>query len=506
MSVNRLVVQYAARRRPWSARRGNKRQFAQRLIPARFVPMRVHRLSAPLLLISPVAMNAAAADRPLSALHGRLHTHALHGICSFLSLCDLHMLSCADRAWQRDIVHDLPRFGVSCAGGPSLSEARLSAMLRSRSPLHRHLQALGTGLESGKRVDLPHGELMAVCERLPHLRQLCCRPFIFDASDWAALRFPARLRVLRVFSHTSPSASIAAILTAAASLEELEELELERLYPTTTPEIRLAALQRAPSLCRFKAHWVLPARSEMELSSAQLNDLRALAHLDDCDAMGFLSPECFTTLLRQPFEPRWRKVTAILCDATAAALPTLRHLTELNVRFTSRASCTSFAFLAHLPALTSLALDMASAEPGTHAALLDAAAPAADGGALLHGIVCFKLSLYDYTSAQMSVLLSAMPSLRALTLEHSLDVTGDLSFLLSSASLRANLTELSIVLGKSTANELLSTMLQLHSLQRLLLHDASCPDLTIEQQRRLRMTLPRLQELQCHATIEAMFG
>jgi hypothetical protein len=156
---------------------------------------------------------------------------------------------------------------------------------------------------------------------LPHLRQLCCRPFIFAAGDWAALRFPARLRVLRVFSHTSPSASIAAILTAAAALEELEELELERLYPTTTPEIRLAALQRAPSLRQFKVHWVLPARGEMKLSEAQLNDLRALAHLDDCDAMGFLSAECFTTLLRQPFEPRWRKVTAILCGATAAALP-----------------------------------------------------------------------------------------------------------------------------------------------------------------------------------------
>jgi hypothetical protein len=182
----------------------------------------------------------------------------------------------------------------------------------------------------------------------------------------------------------------------------------------------------------------------------------------------------------------------------------LRHLTELDARFSPHASCTSFAFLAHLPVLTALALDMTSAEPGIHAALLDAAA--ADGSALLHGIVRFKLSLYDYTSAQMSVLLSAMPSLRALTLEHSLDVTGDLSFLLSSASLRANLTELSIVLSKSTDSELLSTTLQLHSLQRLLLHDASCPDLTIEQQRQLRMTLPRLQELQCHSTIEAMFG
>jgi hypothetical protein len=379
-------------------------------------------------------------------------------------------------------------------------------MLQSRSPLLRHLQTLGAGLESSERVDLPFDQLMAVCERLPHLRQLCCRPFIYDAADWAALRFPACLRVLRVFSHTSPSASIAAILTAAASLQELEELELERFYTTTTPEIRFASLARAPSLRRLKVHWVHPSASgdDMKMSNAQLDDLRALAHLDDCDVLEFLSAECFATLLRLPFEPRWRKATAILCDATAASLPVLRHLTELDVRFTSHASCTSFSFLAHLPVLTSLALDMASAEPGIHAALLDAAA--ADGGALLHGIARFKLSLYDYTSAQLSVLLSAMPSLRALTLDHSLDVTGDLSFLLSSASLRNRLTELSIVLGKSTAIELLSTMLQLHSLQRLVLYDASCPDLTIEQQRQLRMTLPRLQELQFHSTIESMFG
>jgi hypothetical protein len=405
------------------------------------------------------------------------------------------MLSCVDRAWQRDIVHDLPRFGISCAGGPSLSEARLAAMLRSRSPLFRHLHTLGTGRGNYERADLSFAELMAVCERLPHLRQLCCRPFIDDAPDWAALRFPARLRVLRVFSHTSPSASIAAIipaaiLTAAASLKELEELELERFYTTTTPEIRFAPLARAPSLRRLKVHWANLSGDDMDMSNVLLDDLRALAHLDDCDVLEFLSAECFATLLRLPFEPRWRKVTAILCDATADALPTLRHLTELNVRFSPHASCTSFAFLAQLPALTSLALDMTAVESGAHAALLDAAA--ADGGALLHGIVRFKLSRYGYTIAQMGVLLSAMPSLRALILDHSLRKA--VSYLLSCASLHDSLTELSVARSNSTNRDLFTALMHFRSLQYLSLYNACVPNLSDAQQRMLRGTLTHLQE------------
>jgi hypothetical protein len=413
---------------------------------------------------------------------------------SFLSLRELAAALSVSKEWTAAVRSMRP--AMLTADIPSDEFAALC----SSSTLRRHVGRLGLMDEDDQHnLSLVFSELPTLVHALPQLQSLSmCVGMDSGATQWM---LPPQLQHLDVLLSDSFNDNGQAIATALlVSIGQLHQLHTLRFQMPSRKGPPLVALQQLPLLRNLDLNVSFPDVKQFAVDLCALHRLHRL-HID---TWGISQEHCaalFTTLLRDVPEEelqalQWREFVIVelpFTDELTPLLPRLPSLERLAGNFTQ---CIRFDFLAAIPRLLHLELDLAGIRGNAWTNLL--VAFTSDGLTRLHA-----LCLYGgpCSSEDLAKLLSHTPSLTSLVLDE-LQSVASLSFFRQLPKLAETLTHLTLdcsYLWHLTAADLppLFELQQLRTL-RLLRWPATEPDMLTAANRapleqRPCSVLPRLE-------------
>jgi len=247
-------------------------------------------------------------------------------------------------------------------------------------------------------------------------------------------------------------------MEAIGRLCHLATLHLDIRYLSFDSEVKFTPLAAIPSLRRLTI--ILP--SSVELTDGQVDDLRALPHLDYLRANDLTRTTTLSRLLREPHSLQWKHITPYahgwgnISAATLQLLPQLPSLTELSGLLgfeilgfdSSVVEC-----LSKLPRLSTLIVDAFFNKPEFLVACLQEC----------RQITHLSLEAVVVNDADMAKIMSCMPLLRTLELRRM--TLASLSFL-QIPTLSRTLTELRLqdISVPSSAHVFLGALRALRSL------------------------------------------
>jgi hypothetical protein len=241
-------------------------------------------------------------------------------------------------------------------------------------------------------------QLRLLATRMLHLRAL--RSAIALPPTGEALVFSPNLTKLQVdIEEVVSSEAINGMLQVASRLPLLREFAVW-FFRELDPLISFAPFHSTPLTDICVCH-----REGGVYSDAQIDEFRAMPHLDSVNVSVEDDAAMLRRLLRTPHSLQWKSLGYMDFDAERAALLlSLPSLTSLSGRLKS----VDPAFLLQLPNLTELNLDLAGA----------AATPEQQLTALQGCTKLTFLELIDcnFASQHMCALLPSLPALRKLTL------------------------------------------------------------------------------------------
>jgi hypothetical protein len=353
---------------------------------------------------------------------------------SFLTLRELAVALAVNKEWTAAVQSMRPAMLTA-----DISSATVPAMTASR--LRRHVGELSQLDQFQRRkLKLSSNDLHALSDALSQLRSLYLRLNVLPGGP--LLQFPARLQLLGVALDGFPDLQAnTALLTSIGQLQQLHTLWLK----LNDGRVTLAPLQQL--LLLRDLHLDMPLKHTSEQLAADLRALPWLHRLcvvgQAVDSMQSDRAALLHALLREePAEQlralQWRDLriaSLSFSDELAALLlrlPSLEHLAAYL------SGCTRFDFLAALPRLTSLELDMWTFDDEARRNML--AIFTSNGLVRLHAL---QLSNGPFSGDDLVQLLSHTPALTSLKL-HGLLTVSSLSFFRELPKLTQSLTTLMV--------------------------------------------------------------
>jgi len=388
----------------------------------------------------------AAAAQTISPA-SRLHRHALESILSFCTVDELEDVIAVSRGWKA-ATFSMPSLQLSVRVFNSVT---FLALCHSR--LRRHVSSIHAS------NDHHASSLLLLSQYLPHLRGLHIGLEMTDEP----LTFPSSLTELHLHINCNENAGqFADAVAAIASLEQLEQLQLEALGVSWPPDWSVAALLRLPRLRRLA---LIPGDS-LYLSDTRVAELRAFENLESF-TLYFLDKPTLTRLLQQPHAPRWCEIGGfqILTESISrllVALPLQKiTVTDLDLPHVD--------FITQFPQLTKLEMGISGTMPLDSARIWQAVGSCRGLRSLsLRSGLRLRSHQLRFTSAQLGACLAQLEQLQTLTM-HAVRELPTLAFLRQS-NLPRTLTELRLgdFLPRVSLVELPS-ILQLRELRILML-------------------------------------